>query len=125
MLNFVWPWLTLVLPLPWLVRCFFSPINTVEQAALKVPFIEDFEGYTTEKTVQDRQWSIYLAIIAWSLLVLAATRPQWLGEPIQRAVSGRDLMPGLKDKALGARLAELETKWIESGFSLTREELLS
>ena len=47
------------------------------------------------------------------------------GASAEFPVSGRDLMPGLKDKALGARLAELETKWIESGFSLTREELLS
>ena len=33
-----------------------------------------------------------LATIAWCLLVLASARPQWLGEPIEQAVSGRDLM---------------------------------
>ena len=33
-----------------------------------------------------------LAAIAWFLLVIACTRPQWLGEPIEQAVSGRDLM---------------------------------
>ncbi|NOQ62938.1 MAG: VWA domain-containing protein, partial [Methyloprofundus sp.] len=32
------------------------------------------------------------AAAAWCLLVLASTRPQWLGEPIEQAVSGRDLM---------------------------------
>jgi Ca-activated chloride channel family protein len=30
--------------------------------------------------------------MAWLLLVIACTRPQWLGEPIEQAVSGRDLM---------------------------------
>jgi len=35
---------------------------------------------------------LLLASIAWILLVLACTRPQWLGEPIEQAVSGRDLM---------------------------------
>jgi Ca-activated chloride channel family protein len=33
-----------------------------------------------------------LAAIAWALLVLAAARPQWSGEPLQIPVPGRDLM---------------------------------
>ncbi|MDK3017882.1 CCA tRNA nucleotidyltransferase [Pseudodonghicola flavimaris] len=36
-----------------------------------------------------------------------------------------DLMPAYKGAALGARLAELETAWIASGFALDREALLS
>ncbi|WP_424941408.1 CCA tRNA nucleotidyltransferase [Aliiroseovarius sp. S253] len=35
-----------------------------------------------------------------------------------------DLMPDLRGPALGERLRELETSWIASGFTLTREELL-
>lgn len=35
-----------------------------------------------------------------------------------------DLMPDLAGAALGARLADLEAKWVASGFTLTREELL-
>ena len=30
--------------------------------------------------------------MAWALLVLAAARHQWLGEPVSLPVSGRDLM---------------------------------
>jgi Ca-activated chloride channel family protein len=30
--------------------------------------------------------------LAWSLLVLAAARPQWLGDPVQLPIAGRDLM---------------------------------
>ncbi len=30
--------------------------------------------------------------LVWLCLLLAAARPQWLGEPIEQAVSGRDLM---------------------------------
>jgi poly(A) polymerase/tRNA nucleotidyltransferase (CCA-adding enzyme) len=40
-------------------------------------------------------------------------------------VSAADLMPGLTGKALGDRLAELETRWIGSGFGLSREDLLT
>lgn len=39
-------------------------------------------------------------------------------------VSARDLMPTYQGPALGARLAELESKWIASGFALSREALI-
>jgi Ca-activated chloride channel family protein len=64
----------------------------VEQAALKVPFLDDFPDGKTRAVSQNQQWPLLLAAIAWFLLVIACTRPQWLGEPIEQAVSGRDLM---------------------------------
>ncbi|MFA3920038.1 CCA tRNA nucleotidyltransferase [Ruegeria hyattellae] len=39
-------------------------------------------------------------------------------------VSAGDLMPEFQGPALGAKLAELETKWIKSQFDLSRDELL-
>ncbi|MDZ7710107.1 MAG: CCA tRNA nucleotidyltransferase [Roseovarius sp.] len=39
-------------------------------------------------------------------------------------VRAADLMPALSGPALGKRLAELEARWIASGFTLTREDLL-
>ena len=35
-----------------------------------------------------------------------------------------DLMPALSGPALGARLRALEARWIASGFTLRREDLL-
>jgi Ca-activated chloride channel family protein len=92
MINFEWLWLGLILPLPWLIRHFSPAVSRAEQAALKVPFLEDFDSEVSENQGQNRQWPIYLAIAAWLFLVLASIRPQWLGEPIEQAVSGRDLM---------------------------------
>ena len=40
-------------------------------------------------------------------------------------VKAQDLMPSLQGAALGARLKELEARWIASGFALTKEELLA
>lgn len=40
-------------------------------------------------------------------------------------VTARDLMPAYQGAALGQRMASLESRWIASGFRLTREELLS
>ncbi|NOQ15415.1 MAG: VWA domain-containing protein [Methyloprofundus sp.] len=93
MIHFVWPWLCLALPLPWLIRRFTPATNTAEQAALKVPFLDDFSiAQSQQVTRSNRPWALWLAFAAWCLLVLACTRPQWLGEPIEQGISGRDLM---------------------------------
>lgn len=92
MIHFEWPWLIAALPLPLLIRWLFPANSREEQAALKVPFLDDFTGAGSRIVTQASQWPLLLAIIAWVLLVLACTRPQWLGEPIEQAVSGRDLM---------------------------------
>ena len=92
MIHFAWPWLLTLLPLPLLIRYLLPAQHPVEQAALKVPFLADFSVGQTTASSQAKQWPLLLAAIAWLLLVLACTRPQWLGEPIEQAVSGRDLM---------------------------------
>ena len=92
MINLVWPWLILALPMPWLVRRFFPAATPVEQAALKVPFLDDFTDTENRQVLRANRWRIILAALAWCLLILASIRPQWLGEPIEQAVSGRDLM---------------------------------
>ncbi|MCF6251458.1 MAG: VWA domain-containing protein [Methylococcaceae bacterium] len=92
MIHFEWPWLILALPAPILIR-WLIPANTpVEQAALRVPFLEDFVIAESKTVSQNKQWPLLIALIAWILLVFSCMRPQWLGEPIEQAVSGRDLM---------------------------------
>ncbi|MEY3879918.1 MAG: hypothetical protein RIQ94_713 [Pseudomonadota bacterium] len=92
MIHFEWPWLLVVLPLPLLIRWMLPAHKPAEQSALKVPFLEDFSGGETKSISQTRQWPLWLAALAWLLLVIACTKPQWLGEPIEQAISGRDLM---------------------------------
>jgi Ca-activated chloride channel family protein len=92
MIHFEWPWLLAALPLPLLIRWLIPARLPAEQSALKVPFLEDFSDGATWTLSEAKQWPLLLAIIAWLFLILACTRPQWLGEPIEQAVSGRDLM---------------------------------
>ncbi|MDF1581882.1 MAG: VWA domain-containing protein [Methyloprofundus sp.] len=93
MIHFAWPWLFLALPLPWFIRRFMPAVNSAEQAALKVPFLDDFTIAQSQQATQaNKPWALWLAVFAWCLLVLACMRPQWLGEPIEQGVSGRDLM---------------------------------
>ncbi|HSN23851.1 MAG TPA: VWA domain-containing protein [Methylomicrobium sp.] len=74
------------------MRYFLPPVQPIEQAALKVPFLDDFSSGRVETVSQSRQWPLWLALIAWLLLVIAAARPQWLGDPVEQVVNGRDLM---------------------------------
>lgn len=92
MIHFQWPWLLAALPLPLLIRWLLPANMPIEQAALKVPFLDDFSYAETRAVSRTQQWPLLLAAIAWFLLVIACTRPQWLGEPIEQSVSGRDLM---------------------------------
>lgn len=92
MIELLWPWLLTLLPLPWLLRTLLPASQQDRQAGLIVPFIDDF-GQGDSRIVHLRQpWLLRLAALAWLCLVVAAARPQWLGEPLELAVSGRDLM---------------------------------
>jgi Ca-activated chloride channel family protein len=92
MISFEWPWLALILPLPWLVRRMLQPVDNSPEAALKVPFLQDFADDLSDSHRRLRRWPLALAAVAWLLLVLAGMRPLWLGDLIEIPVSGRELM---------------------------------
>jgi len=93
MIQFIWPWIAVALPLPLIIRFLLPAKNTLKDAALRIPFMDDFKStLTTEKVTKKNTPLMLLATIAWCLLVLAATRPQWLGDPVELPISGRDLM---------------------------------
>lgn len=94
MIQFEWPWIFLVAPLPLLLRWLLPPADAVKEAALRVPSLAPFvieTGAQAGKVLQHR-WLIWPALLAWLLLVCAAARPIWLGDPVELPVSGRDLM---------------------------------
>ena len=93
MFELQWPWALLMLPLPWLLRWLIPAADPAQQAALRVPMIDDF-GHSSglAGTARRRPWALLLLIVGWLLLVLATARPQWVGEQLQIPVSGRDLM---------------------------------
>lgn len=92
MIAFQWPWLAFLLPLPFLLRWLLPAKPQSEQSALIVPFLDEFPSAKPRNVSLQRRWPFRLATFAWILLVVACTRPQWLGEPLELAVNGRDLM---------------------------------
>ncbi|HEY3487703.1 MAG TPA: BatB protein, partial [Gammaproteobacteria bacterium] len=92
MIEFEWPWLFAVLPLPWVLRQILAPTVQARQAALRTPFLQDFTDSIGADIKITGSRLLPAAIVAWLLLVTAAARPQWIGAAVELPVSGRDLM---------------------------------
>ncbi len=90
-LEFVWVWVVYLWPLPLLIRL----LPAIEQStqALRVPFFQRVYGLSQSKLKENPPLkNLIIALLIWSLFVLAAMRPQWVGEPIKLPVSGRSVM---------------------------------
>ena len=93
MMTLLWPWALAILPLPFLFRILLPRAKQSNEAALKVPYLSDFElGASNTSGAQKSRWPLLLYSLAWICLVVAVARPQWTGETIELPVSGRDLM---------------------------------
>jgi len=93
MFQLEWPLVLLMLPLPLLVYFLLPANDHAQQAALHVPVVADFQlGASPVEGIATKRWRLWLGLLAWGLLVLAASRPQWLGEVLAIPVSGRDLV---------------------------------
>ena len=97
MLTITWPWLFLLIPLPWLFRRIL-PRHQEQKAAVRVPFMHSLSRLTglqpgSPDTATGRRRSQWLVlVIAWLLVVVAATRPRWLEEPVTMELPMRDLL---------------------------------
>jgi len=95
MFELAWPWLFLLLPLPWLLRLLLPTVKDQQQAALRVPFFNTLQQLSAQQhfapasTLSTTRW---LPIFIWCCMVMAVVRPQWLGEAVATPLSGRDLL---------------------------------
>jgi Ca-activated chloride channel family protein len=90
-LEWAWPFAFLALPLPWLLARWLPPAAAPATVALRLPLalrgLEAARGGTPPPSLRR-----LIAAAIWALVVLAAARPQWLGEPQAVSRSGRDLL---------------------------------
>lgn len=92
MLEFEWPWLFLLLPLPLIVR-YLLPAAPAQTSSLRVPRLESF--LLSSRAVSASSVSILKAILmtlAWVLLIISAAQPHWVDDIVELPTSGRDLM---------------------------------
>ncbi|PLW67162.1 vWA domain-containing protein [Pseudohalioglobus lutimaris] len=94
MIEWQWPWMLLLAPLPWLVRRFAPPMQGREPA-LRAPFFSQWQQLSEAQAGGSGHTARLPALalwLLWLLLLLAAARPLWVGEAIELPNSGRDLM---------------------------------
>lgn len=96
-LEFTYPWILFVLPLPLLVRWWVPPYRE-SVSALRVPFFAEIAEAVDQSpgagaVVLRRPASQMVAmIVAWVLIVLALAGPEWVEEAIERHQPARDVM---------------------------------
>ncbi len=132
MWSLAWPWALLALPLPWLVRRLLPDAHDLAEAGLRVPNLSGFETLRDRSSAEQLlNWRFWVAILAWCLLVLAAARPERIGDELDVPVAGRNLMLAVdlsgsmdqKDFQLAGRRVDrlTATKAVASDFITRRE----
>lgn len=132
MWSLAWPWMLLALPLPFLVRYLMPAVVGTQDAGLKVPSFKSFAVLKDRSEVEQLlNWRFWLSMIAWVLLVLAAAKPEHIGDELEVPVSGRNLMLAVdlsgsmdaKDFEIGSRRVDrlTATKAVASDFIGRRE----
>ena len=100
MLQFAYPWMFLLLPLP-LVIHWLAPPHQEPRLAVNVPFMHVLVRLTGGATeagaviTRRRPLQFVQIVLAWLAIVAAAARPLWLGEPVVRELPMRDLLVAL------------------------------
>lgn len=91
MLGFEFWWAMLLLPLP-AVAGWLLPVGKPSQLAISVPLLTRY-GLSLPTSGQSSARLAGLTLwLFWIALLIAASRPFWLGDAISRSQSGRDLM---------------------------------
>ncbi len=132
MWSLAWPWVLLGLPLPLIFRYLLPPAEGLSAAGLRVPNMERFATLAKSPgTAQLLNFRLSVALFAWLLLVIAAARPEKMGDELEVPVAGRNLMLAVdlsgsmdqKDFELAGRRVDrlTATKAVASDFIDRRE----
>ncbi len=91
-ISFAWPYLFLVLPLPWIIQWLLGKPQHTDTKPIFMPFYHAFTQAATTTTTQKSKWRTVLLMLAWCCFVVSLTRPVYYGAPITIPNEGRDLM---------------------------------
>ncbi len=97
MIHLTYPWILIALPLPWLVWQFMKPYKT-QSRSVRIPFFSrlvDASGVRPEAgaaVVKKMRFQLAAGVCVWSLLLLAAAKPMYIGDPIEKDLAARDVM---------------------------------
>ncbi|MCZ6800067.1 MAG: VWA domain-containing protein [Nitrospirae bacterium] len=97
MISFVWPYMFALVVAPWIVR-WIAPRgdSPISESALRIPFFDEVTQLKSSGLRQSAPFTksllFWMAFGVWCVLIVAASRPQWIGDPIALPITGRDLL---------------------------------
>jgi len=93
MIQLLYPWLLVAIPLPILIW-FLLPNKQTQLSSIRTPLYANWNAITqTAQSPNSRQLlQKLITLLAWSSIVIATARPQWIDEPIELPITGRDLL---------------------------------
>lgn len=97
MLTFAYPWVVVLLPLPWLIHR-FMPAHRETREGLVVPFMDRLQDHTGRKPTEGAVVMIGGAVrtisvfTTWICMLAALARPMWIDPPITHSVPVRDIL---------------------------------
>jgi len=90
-----YPWLLLLLPLPWFGYRYL-PAYREARSAVRVPFFAAMSRAVGQAPSapgsRNNRWQLLLNLLVWTLLLIAVARPVYVEKPIERQQPVRDLM---------------------------------
>ncbi len=97
MIEFAYPLMFLALIIPAIIF-YFVPEYKERRASIQVPYFKRLINLGNKTPLQSAvvkqrkriQWG--LLVLSWVCLVIAMAKPQWVGEPIEKVVSARDIL---------------------------------
>jgi Ca-activated chloride channel family protein len=115
MWTLAWWWVLFALPLPWLVRRLVRGDALDRDAALKVPMAAEFADLAGLRGPAVRnQWRLAAFWGVWLLALLAAARPQFVGDPIALPMTGRDLLLSVDlSGSMEEQDFQLQGQWVD------------
>ena len=100
MIEFAYPWAFILFFLPFLIHA-LAPAYKEQRDALKVPFFRRLVSLSGEQPqkgavlLKKNILQRVLLIIGWLALLTAIAKPEWVGEPISKKKSAREIMVAL------------------------------
>ncbi|MFY0730710.1 vWA domain-containing protein [Pseudomonas sp. NFX15] len=90
-----YPWLLVLLPLPWFGYRYLADYREA-RSAVRVPFFGAMSRAVGQSPSQagtrSNRWQLFLNLLVWALVLVAASRPVLVEKPIERQQPVRDLM---------------------------------
>jgi len=124
MLQFSYPWVFLLIPVPLLVF-YLAPAYSEPRPAVRVPFMERLYRLTGQKggvsaaLVSRTRFQKVQVVLAWVAIVAALAQPVWMEQPVVRELPMRDLLVALDLSG------SMETRDFTDGTGTTSDRLVA